>query len=80
MHESHLFKNVLRYLEEEQKSSSGRIKKIYVSLSAFGGLSEEHFREHFQEASRGTSWDSLDMEVKKIPYGAEFEITKVEFE
>lgn len=79
MHDTHILKNLLRYLDEEQKRSSRRIKKIYISLSEFGGMDSGHFREHFQYGASGTSWESLDMEIKKIPYGPELEITKVEF-
>jgi Zn finger protein HypA/HybF involved in hydrogenase expression len=78
MHETHLFKNVLAYLEKEEKASSKRIKKIHVSLSEFGGLSREHFLGHFKEAASGTRWERLEIETVSIPYGPEFEITKIE--
>jgi hypothetical protein len=67
-------------LDQEEKLSSRRIKKIYISLSAFGGINEEHFLEHYRQASSGTRWEDLDMEVKKIAYGPELEITRLDFE
>lgn len=80
MHETHLFKNVISYLDKEEKESSRKIKKIHVAISEFGGLSEEHFLEHLREVSSGSRWEDLEVEFTKIPYGAEFEIKKIEFE
>jgi Zn finger protein HypA/HybF involved in hydrogenase expression len=80
MHETHLIKNIFQYLDKEEKLSPKRIKKIFISLSEFGGISEEHFREHYRIESRGTKWDALKLEIKQIPYGPELEITKLDFE
>lgn len=80
MHETHLIGNILRYLEEEEERSRAKIRKIYVSISGFGGLTREHFIEHFQEEAKGTKWESLAIEFKDVPYGPELEITKLEFE
>ena len=79
MHDTHLLKNLFRYLEEEEKASSRRIKKLHVALSEFGGMAKEHFIEHYKEASGGTPWEGLEFEFNKVPYGPEFEITKIEF-
>ena len=51
-----------------------------ISLSDFGGISEEHFKEHYKKASLGTKWESLELDFKIIPYGPELEITKLDFE
>ena len=80
MHETLLIKNILHYLDKEEKSSSRRIKRICLLLSEFGGISAEHFREHYKEQSRGTKWESLELEIKRIPYGAELEVTQLDFE
>ena len=79
MHETHIFKNMLAYLEGEEKTASRRIRKLCVTLSEFGGIKDEHFIEHCREAFAGTRWEALDIEINKIPYGPEFEITKIEF-
>lgn len=79
MHETYLLANIFQYLEKEEQSFSKKIKKIYISLSEFGGISKEHFLEHFKEESKGTKWESLEIEIKKIPYGAELEITRLDF-
>ena len=80
MHETHLIKNLFRYLDKEEKLSFKRIRKISISLSDFGGISEEHFKEHYREESLGTKWEALELEIKRIPYGPELEIIKLDFE
>jgi len=80
MHERHLVENIFPYLDKEEKLSGRRIKKIYISLSGFGGISVEHFKEQYKKESQGTKWESLELEIKKIPYGRELEITRLDFE
>ena len=48
MHEAHLLEKILKYFDSEEKSSSRRIKKAYLSLSEFGGINEGHFIEHYR--------------------------------
>lgn len=79
MHQTHLLKNILNYLRDQENSSKKNITKIYILLSEFGGLSEEHFREYYKQSTFGTKWEHLDIEIKKIPYGPELEITKIDF-
>lgn len=80
MHETHLIEKILKYFREEEKASSSRIKKAYISISEFGGISERRFREHYRENTGGTRWEHLDIEVKKIASGPELEITRLDFE
>ena len=40
----------------------------------------EHFKEQYKKESQGTKWESLELEIKKIPYGRELEITRLDFE
>ncbi len=79
MHETRLIENILGFLEKEERASFREIKKIYISLSEFGGLSEEHFLGHYMDKTRGTRWEALEIEFGKIPYGPELEITRIEF-
>lgn len=79
MHESYLLRHIFAYLDREQSLSSKRIKKVCISLSEFGGIDEEHLREHYKKESFGTKWESLELEIKKVSYGPELEITKLEF-
>lgn len=79
MHETSLLKNIFQYLDQEEVISSRKIKKIYITLSEFGGLDEEHFRQHYRDLSAGTKWEALDIEIDKVVCGAELEITKLDF-
>lgn len=79
MHETHIVGNILRYLEDEEKRSSKSVKKICMSLSQFGGISKGHFLEHYKEKTLGTKWETLDIEIKEIPFGPEIEITRIEY-
>jgi Zn finger protein HypA/HybF involved in hydrogenase expression len=80
MHESGLIRKIFQYLDEEERLSSRNIKKIYISLSEFGGINEERFKEQYKKESRGTKWESIDLEIKRIPFGPELEITRLDFE
>lgn len=79
MHETHIIENILQFLRDEEQCAQKRIKKIYIVLSEFGGISKEHFMEHFYGAALASKWQSLDVEIKEIPYGPELEITRIEF-
>lgn len=80
MHETHLLKNIFRYFENEEKKSSKKIKKVYISLSEFSSLNKDHFLQHYKESIIGTKWQNLDLELSNVPYGPELEITKIDFE
>ena len=80
MHETHLLKNIFQFLNKEEELSSKKVKKIYISLAEFGGISAEHFKEHYKKESQGSKWESLELEIKKIPYGPELEITQLDFQ
>lgn len=79
MHETHLFKNLIAYLTEEERASRRGIAKIHVELSEFGGLSQEHFMEHYRAGCAGTRWEHLDIAFGRVPYGPEFSITRIEY-
>ncbi|RJP29624.1 MAG: hypothetical protein C4533_01130 [Candidatus Omnitrophota bacterium] len=79
MHESHLLKNIFQFLEKEEDTSHKKIKKIYLSISQFSGLSREHFMEHYRIASSGTKWEDLEIDIKRVPFGPELEINRLDF-
>jgi|GEM_PF-778933 len=80
MHDTHLFKSILKYLEDQEGSSSRRIRKVQLTISEFGGLSKEHLLEHFKDVvSNNSRWQGLEAEVRIIPFGPELEITGLEF-
>lgn len=80
MHETHIIKNIIKYFGQEEAKSSKKIKKVYVVISEFGNITPEHFMEHYKDESRGTKWEFVDLDIKKIPYGSELEITKLDLE
>ena len=80
MHDTHLLKSILKYLEDQEDLSSRKIKKVHLSISEFGALSKEHLLEHFKEAVRNSRWQNLEVAVDIIPFGPELEITALEFE
>ena len=80
MHETHLIEKVLKYFSEEEKRSCRRIKRAYIAISEFGGISEEQFKEHYIEKTGGTRWEGLALEIKKVESGPELEITRLDFE
>jgi hydrogenase nickel incorporation protein HypA/HybF len=43
---------------------AGRVKGLRVRLGALSHFSAEHFREHFQEASRGTLAADAALEIE----------------
>ncbi|MDP1852620.1 MAG: hydrogenase/urease maturation nickel metallochaperone HypA [Candidatus Omnitrophota bacterium] len=79
MHETHLIDNILKYLKNEESKTRRKIKKIHVTLSEFGAITAQHFLEHFKEVTSGTKWSGLTIVIKKVKYGPEFEITKINF-
>jgi len=55
MHETGMVRDLVRRLEQvAQESGGGRVAVAQVWLGALSHMSPEHFREHFEEASRGT--------------------------
>lgn len=80
MHDTHLLKSILKYLEDQEGLSSRKIKKVHLSIPEFGSLSKEHFLEHYKQAVRGSRWQNLEITVSTIPFGPELEITALEFE
>lgn len=70
---------IFNYLNQEEKISGKRIKKIYISLSRFGALTEEHFLQHFRPESVLAGRQALEVEIKEIPFGKELEITRIDY-
>jgi len=79
MHDTHLLKNILKYLQEQEDLTSRKIKKVYFTLSEFGSLNKEHFLEHYQQAVCGSRFEDLEIVVDMVAFGPELEITRLEF-
>jgi hydrogenase nickel incorporation protein HypA/HybF len=55
VHERALMQDVMRKIEEvAREDGAARVTRIAVRLGALSHFTPEHFREHFEDASRGT--------------------------
>jgi hydrogenase nickel incorporation protein HypA/HybF len=64
MHEASLMRNLLRQvLDLAAERSAARIVGLTVRLGALSHMSAEHFREHFDEAARGTIAEGATLET-----------------
>jgi hydrogenase nickel incorporation protein HypA/HybF len=66
VHEASLMRGLMAKLESlANDQHAKRVKRVRVWLGAFSHFSAEHFREHFELASRGTVAEDalLDIEV-----------------
>jgi hydrogenase nickel incorporation protein HypA/HybF len=58
VHEQALMKDLMRkILAEAQAEGAARVVGVRVRLGALSHFTPEHFREHFEDASRGTLAD-----------------------
>jgi hydrogenase nickel incorporation protein HypA/HybF len=57
-------KDVMRKIEEVALSGGAtRVTRVSVRLGALSHLTPEHFREHFEDASRGTIADGAEIDA-----------------
>ena len=76
MHESSMMKNMLDVIVRVQKEKAPKsVVGITVELPEFGALTEEHFRFHFDEATKGTPWKHLNLEIIRVPFGVDAKLT-----
>ena len=65
MHEKALMDDLMRKLEAEAEAEGGRrVTRIRVRLGALSHFTEAHFREHFEDAARGTLADGAAVEAE----------------
>lgn len=79
MHDTHILKNIFKYLQEQEDQACRKLKKVHFSISEFGGFNQEHFLRHYQQAVGATRFQGLEIAVKTIPFGPELAITGLEF-
>ena len=68
MHEASLIRGLMSKLESLARDQHAtRVKRVRVWLGALSHFSAEHFREHFEHASRGTVAENalLDIELSR---------------
>ena len=65
MHEKALMDDLIRKLEAEARSEGARrVTRIRVKLGALSHFTEAHFREHFEDAARGTLAEGAAVEAE----------------
>jgi hydrogenase nickel incorporation protein HypA/HybF len=65
MHEKALMDDLMRKLQVEAEAEGARrITRICVRLGALSHFTEAHFREHFEDAARGTLAEGAAVEAE----------------
>jgi hydrogenase nickel incorporation protein HypA/HybF len=65
VHEKALMDDLIRKLEAEASSEGARrVTRIRVRLGALSHFTEAHFREHFDDAARGTVAEGAEVEAE----------------
>ena len=65
MHEQALMNDLMRRIDAEARTEGGRrVTRIRVRLGALSHFTEDHFREHFADASRGTIAEGAGVEAE----------------
>jgi len=62
VHERALMNDLMRKIESE--SAGARVMCVRVRLGALSHFTPEHFREHFEDASRGTVAEGARVEAE----------------
>jgi hydrogenase nickel incorporation protein HypA/HybF len=65
MHEKALMDDLMRTIESRaQAEGAVRVTRIRVRLGALSHFTPDHFREHFEDAARGTLADGAEVEAE----------------
>jgi len=65
VHEKALMDDLIRKLEAEARAEGARrVTRIRVRLGALSHFTEAHFREHFEDAARGTVAEGAEIEAE----------------
>lgn len=65
MHERHLTQDLIRELERLAAAEGGtRVTRIRVRLGALSHFTPDHFREHFEDAARGTKAEGAEVQAE----------------
>jgi hydrogenase nickel incorporation protein HypA/HybF len=65
VHEQALMRDLMEKITAEARAEgAARVTRIRVRLGALSHLTQDHFREHFEEASRGTVADGAAVEAE----------------
>ena len=86
MHEKALITDITREVERTARGGGAeRVTSIRVRLGALSHFTPEHFREHFDEAARGTLADGADVVATldpdiHAPHAADVVLESIEVE
>ena len=81
MHETSLIKEMLEVAARVQRDNHHRpIASLKVEISEFGGWDPDHFREHFAQATIGSDWQGVRLDIVSVPTGPEARLTQVTFQ
>ena len=65
MHEKALMDDLMRKIDAQaQAEGAVRVTKIRVRLGALSHFTAAHFREHFEDASRGTLAEGAEVDAE----------------
>lgn len=65
MHEASLMRNLMRKIDELAKTEgAGKVTTVRVWLGALSHMSPEHFREHFDQASKQTIAEGAILDIE----------------
>ena len=65
MHEASRMRGLIGRLESLARGENAtRIKRVRIRLGAFSDFLAEDFREHFEQASRGTVAEKAELEIE----------------
>ena len=65
MHEQALMREVVARVEAvAREEGASRVTLVRVRLGALSHFTPEHFREHFEDAARGTVAEGADVEAE----------------
>lgn len=65
MHEKHLIEDLVRELQTlAARESEARVTRIRVRLGALSHFTPGHFREHFEDAARGTALEGAEVDAR----------------
>lgn len=84
MHEASLMKNLMAKIEAvAREQNASRVLGISVSLGALSHMSANHFRQHFEVASRSTVAEGARLDIKVLtdlndPHAQEILLESVE--
>ncbi|WP_018937484.1 MULTISPECIES: hydrogenase maturation nickel metallochaperone HypA [unclassified Thioalkalivibrio] len=65
MHEFSLMADLMRKIEQvAAEHDAARVTRVRVWLGALAHITPEHFREHFEDGTRGTVAEGAELEVE----------------